>query len=411
MQKSVFHTLNVRLALHRLTVMGLFLLAFMGLDAAVNAQIAVSLDEAVKNLAVGIEDKLEKETKIVILDVKSTSERLSNHIIDELTALLINSGKLIVVDRKNLDLINEEMKFQMSGEVSDESMQSIGHKLGAQSIISGTGEDRGDHYRLSFRTLEVVSARVQSLLTQNVNKNDSSFVQLTQGRVNLSTRKFTFGGTVGVSLLGVYSLDDIKEDYHEPDITPLTNFALSLYAAYNISSLLAIQAELSVMINNGIAIDGIDLALYDEGAYDDNGNPFDLKWNECKINDVYTYTSLELPILIRFNLKPVPALLIGILVGPYISLPLGGLKNEFSYPNFAQNNDARDDKIANMPFGVLAGVTVGYNLGLGYITAGMRFLNDFTPITANYEGGFGGGERTMFTRRVFSVSLGYEVWF
>jgi TolB-like protein len=394
-------------------LMGLFLLAFMGLDAAVNAQtvVVVSLEEAIKNIAAGIEDKLEKGTKIVILDVKSTSERLSNHVIDELSILLINSGKLTVLDRKNLSLIDEEMTFQMSGEVSDESMQSIGHKLGAQSIISGTGEDNGDYYRLTFRTLELVSTTAQSVLKQDIDKKDPHFVQLTQGIRNLSTRKFVFGGTVGLGLLGMYSLDDLKEDYNEADITSLTNFALSLYAAYNISSLFAIQAELNIMINNGILIDGVDFALFNEGYANDHGGIYYPTWDEAKIKDLFTYTSLDIPILLRFNLKPMPALLIGIVAGPYISLPFGGLKNEYHYPTFSQVNNTRDDTIVNMPFGVLAGVTIGYNLGSGYLTAGMRFLNDFTPITADYDGGFGEGERTMFTRRVFSVSLGYEIWF
>jgi len=46
-----------------------------------------------------------------------------------------------VVDRQQLDLIRAELNFQMSGEVSDESAQSIGQMLGVQSIMSGTDYD------------------------------------------------------------------------------------------------------------------------------------------------------------------------------------------------------------------------------------------------------------------------------
>jgi hypothetical protein len=406
--ESIFQIFGLRFAVRKLIAIALWTLCFIGLVDTVNAQTIVSLDQAVQRIAVGIENRLEKDAKIVIFDVNVSSKRLSDHIIDELTALFVNSGKLIVVDRKNLSLINEEMTFQTSGEVSDESMQSIGQKLGAQSIITGTGEDMGDYYRLRFRTLEVVSARVQSLLTENVNKADPQFGRLIQGQSFLNMKRFTFGATLGAGF-GAYSLDDIKDDYLEAALTSQTAFLASIHGAYNINPLFAIQAELNIMVNNGVIINGIDNALYQDGVYDDNGiELYDPTWTESEINDVFTYTSLDIPILARFNFRPIPTLLIGVLVGPYISLPLGDLKNEFHYPNFSQMNDSRDDKILNVMFGVLAGVKVGYNLGPGYITVDMRFLNDFNPIAADYW-----GERNvkMFTRRVFVLTAGYEFWF
>jgi hypothetical protein len=405
---SLFQIFSLRFALQKLSAIALFTLYLVGLTVTADAQAIVSLDEAVRRIAVGIEDKLEKDAKIVILDVNVTSKRLSDHVIDELTALFINSGKLIVVDRKNINLINEEMTFQTSGEVSDESMQSIGEKLGAQSIIAGTGEDMGDYYRLRFRTLEVVSARVQSLLSENVNKADPQFGRLTQGQSFLTMKRFTFGAALGAGF-GAYSLDDIKDDYSEPDVASKTAFLVSVHGAYNVNSLFAIQAELNIMVNNGVIINGIDLYLNDVG--DKDGSVYNPNQEESKINDVFTYTSLDIPILARFNFRPAPPLLISVLVGPYISLPLGDLKNEFHYTNFSQHNNSRDDKILNAMFGVLAGVTVGYNLGPGYITADLRFLNDFNSIAVDYKGAWGDGERKLFTRRVFNATVGYEFWF
>jgi hypothetical protein len=406
--ESIFQIFGLRFAVRKSVAIALWSLCFIGLVDTVNAQTIVSLDQAVQRIAVGIEDRLEKDAKIVILDVNVTSKRLSDHIIDELTALFINRGKLIVVDRKNLNLINEEMTFQTSGEVSDESMQSIGQKLGAQSIIAGTGEDMGDYYRLRFRTLEVVSARVQSLLAENVNKADPQFGRLIQGQSFLNMKRFTFGVTLGAGF-GAYSLDDIKDDYFEAGVTSPTAFLVSIHGAYNVNPLFAIQAELNIMVNNGVIINGEDKYLYwGDGHIEEDGSLYNPTLKESEINDVYTYTSLDVPILARFNFRPTPPLLIGVLVGPYISLPLGDLKNEFHYPNFSQKNDSRDDKISNVMFGVLVGVKVGYNLGPGYITGDMRFLNDFNPIAADY---WGERDVKMFTRRVFAVTAGYELWF
>ncbi|MDR0644993.1 MAG: outer membrane beta-barrel protein [Treponema sp.] len=403
-----FQISGPRRAVQKLAMAAIFMLCFTGLDNALSAQTLVSLDDAVRRIAVGIEDKLEKDTKIVILDVNVSSKRLSDHIIDELAALFINSGKLVVVDRKNLNLINEEMTFQLSGEVSDESMQSIGKKLGAQSIIAGTGEDMGDYYRLRFRTLEVVSARVQSLLSENVNKADPLFGRLTQGQSFLAMKRFTFGAALGVGL-GAYSLDDLKSDYSEASLTSQTAFLASIHGAYNVNSLFAIQVELNVMINHGVVINGIDDYIYTHGVETETGSVYNPSRKESEINDVFTYTSLDIPILARFNFRPVPPLLISALVGPSISLPLGDLNNESHYSNFSQINDSRDDKILNAIFGVSAGVIIGYNLGPGYITADVRFLNDFNPIAVDYKDG--DGEVKLFTRRVFNVTVGYEFWF
>ena len=52
------------------------------------------------------------------------------------------------------------MNFQMSGEVSDDSMQALGQMLGAQSIVSGSLTSIGSEYRIVIRVLNVQTAAV-----------------------------------------------------------------------------------------------------------------------------------------------------------------------------------------------------------------------------------------------------------
>jgi hypothetical protein len=52
------------------------------------------------------------------------------------------------------------MDFQMSGEVSDESAQAIGRKLGAEYIISGSLANTGGIYRFRINTINVESAGI-----------------------------------------------------------------------------------------------------------------------------------------------------------------------------------------------------------------------------------------------------------
>jgi len=116
----------------------------------IDEAIQASADEITKNLTPGI--------KIAVLSFKSESGRLSAYVIEELNGYFVQGKKIKVVDRTSLELIRQEMKFQMSGEVSDESAQAIGKMLGAQAIITGSLASIGDGYRFRIYSLNVVTA-------------------------------------------------------------------------------------------------------------------------------------------------------------------------------------------------------------------------------------------------------------
>jgi hypothetical protein len=70
------------------------------------------------------------------------------------------------------------MDFQLSGEVSDETAQSIGKKLGAQTIMSGSITAIGNTYRLRIRAISVETAEILGM--QNVDvAQDSRIAALT----------------------------------------------------------------------------------------------------------------------------------------------------------------------------------------------------------------------------------------
>ena len=153
-----------------LGVFGIMLLC--GFSNYLYAQSIVSLDEAINNGAMEIADRLSQGTNVIVLNFQSSSQRLSDHVLDGMMMALHRTGKVTVVDRANLDLIQQEMKFQLSGDVSDESAQSIGRILGAQSIVSGRFEDMGANYRVVFRTIAVETAAIQALTAINVRKDN-----------------------------------------------------------------------------------------------------------------------------------------------------------------------------------------------------------------------------------------------
>jgi hypothetical protein len=72
----------------------------------------------------------------------------------------VNNKHLVVVDRANLDRIRQELGFNVSGEVSDKSMQEIGQMLGAQALVTGSLTSIADLRRLMFKVIMTETAAV-----------------------------------------------------------------------------------------------------------------------------------------------------------------------------------------------------------------------------------------------------------
>jgi hypothetical protein len=96
------------------------------------------------------------------------------------------------------------MDFQYSGEVSDESAQSIGKKLGAQTIISGSLSPLGNRWRMRVKALEVETARVQGVETYTVKKDAVLSSLLTSKMPKTTGEKIGTGALNLVLGLGSY---------------------------------------------------------------------------------------------------------------------------------------------------------------------------------------------------------------
>ena len=118
------------------------------------------LDGGIAEAAQGILSRLPGGTKVAIIDIRSDRPEASEYIIDQLTYELVQAGKLTVIDRGGLDRIRNELSFQMSGEVSDESAQRVGALLGAEVLITGSFDFLADRYRLSVKTVRVETAEI-----------------------------------------------------------------------------------------------------------------------------------------------------------------------------------------------------------------------------------------------------------
>ncbi|WP_461255294.1 Lcl domain-containing protein [Treponema sp. R80B11-R83G3] len=136
------------------------------------------MDDAIRTVARNIESNVEQGEKIALLNFNSPSEQFSEYVLEELSSQLVRGKRLIVLDRKELDLIRKEEQFQMSGEVSDESAQAIGRKLGAQVIASGSLSAVGNAYRFRVKVLAVESAAIVAAPSVEIRADEKKVVFL-----------------------------------------------------------------------------------------------------------------------------------------------------------------------------------------------------------------------------------------
>ena len=141
----------------------------------------VLLDQAIREAAQNIENNVPAGQKIAVLNFSSPTDQFSEYVVDELSIQLANGKKLVVVDRRELDLIRQEEQFQMSGEVSDESAQSIGKKLGAQIVVSGSLNGMGGAYRFRIRALNVETAVVETGSTADLSAGETKVAFMLSG--------------------------------------------------------------------------------------------------------------------------------------------------------------------------------------------------------------------------------------
>jgi tetratricopeptide (TPR) repeat protein len=130
----------------------------------------LSLLEAIEQSAEKIAEELPPSSRVAIVAFESENNNLSDFIMEELTGFLVNLG-IEVADRQNLEYVYKELDFQMSGNVSDETAQSIGKFLGAQFVITGQLTNIGGSYRYSTNVIHVEKATRDNVVRLSIQNN------------------------------------------------------------------------------------------------------------------------------------------------------------------------------------------------------------------------------------------------
>lgn len=131
-----------------------------------------TIDEAIEQQAAYVTGVSSPGTTLAIINISSPSAGLSEYIIRELPNYIVgNSKDLVLVDRHSQDVVQREIDFQLSGEVSDDQMVSIGKKIGAQAVITGSITQIADSFRFSIKMIDVETSRIVGSNSCDVKSN------------------------------------------------------------------------------------------------------------------------------------------------------------------------------------------------------------------------------------------------
>jgi hypothetical protein len=117
-------------------------------------------DKAVKNAVDALNSKLPSGANIMIIKTNSTERNMIDYVVNQMTKAVVQAGRLKVVDRSNQALINAEQQYQLSGNVDDNSVVSIGHQLGVQYIVICWISGEKSLRRLNQKVLNIETAQI-----------------------------------------------------------------------------------------------------------------------------------------------------------------------------------------------------------------------------------------------------------
>jgi hypothetical protein len=113
------------------------------------------INSAVKQASQELLEKVPAGSRISFVGGKGASQNTLDFILEELSAAAVNTGTITVVDRQQINTIIAEQRFQLSGEVSDETAVSIGRLSGSEIIVSCSITGASSQRRLRVRAITV----------------------------------------------------------------------------------------------------------------------------------------------------------------------------------------------------------------------------------------------------------------
>ena len=119
--------------------------------------------DAVSQTFAALTPRIPLGSRVAVVNIAAADPDEGEFFLDEITLRLVNAGQFIVVERRNIEAILDELDFQMTGLVDDNSAVSIGRFLGATVVVTGSISGSGLNRRLVVRALDVLTAEILAM--------------------------------------------------------------------------------------------------------------------------------------------------------------------------------------------------------------------------------------------------------
>jgi tetratricopeptide (TPR) repeat protein len=133
----------------------------------------VSLTGAMAEITAAVEGRVARGAETGIAEIDAPQPQIGDFFYDELVNSLSAGGKVAVLTRgRDIQKLNNEQQFQISGLVSDESAVGIGHYLGAKVMITASFNRFAGFSQLSVRVLDVETGAVLATSRPRIRNSD-----------------------------------------------------------------------------------------------------------------------------------------------------------------------------------------------------------------------------------------------
>ena len=199
---------------------------------------SLTLDTAIREAASHFIQPLSANARVAIVSFDTPTGRLSDYIFEELWTRFEDTRKFVMVDRRNLERVEAEIRHQYgAGRVDDRAMVSVSRQVGAQILVYGqmTSLGRGasaPEYRLTVYAIDVEKAtssqrafnvrhdnRLASLLNAPAEEEVERAVALMARNVDKKTiiavGRISFGDTQTVSNFSAWLKNGIVAGAHK----------------------------------------------------------------------------------------------------------------------------------------------------------------------------------------------------
>jgi len=118
--------------------------------------------------------KIPNNSKIAVVNFVYDDKSISEHFIEEITTGLIEfssnnlNKNFKFFERRAINAVRTEQNFQLSGEVNDNAIISIGKFLGADVIITGGIYGSGRLKRFCLKAIDVKTTRILSQISHRI---------------------------------------------------------------------------------------------------------------------------------------------------------------------------------------------------------------------------------------------------